>query len=173
MPISCTSCRGGNSRKATALQFKAYAALSPRTNIQLQASASKASSSFTAHSWVAADLLEDALATWSSGTPTRITVPSGYTKARITLAPSWAYNSTSGRQCYVLPNGSGSAIITEDARPALAEGASGTISPWLMGLVGGTTYFEVFFAQTSGGALNLTGGAGLVTATKVMFEWAQ
>lgn len=143
------------------------------TLVRLHATVSIANNTFAAQSWVASDIVQDVLGAWASGSPTRFTTPAGYTKARFTMQATWTSNSVGNRWAYAQANGSGSNLVMENVVPGVNEGACAAQSVWITGLSPSSDYFEFFFAQNSGGALNLTGGASsLVIASHAMIEWA-
>jgi hypothetical protein len=140
------------------------------TRFVLQANSSIANNTFAAFSWASGDVVQDDVAAWASGSPTRITVPTSYTKMRITVNPTWASNGTGARWAYVQKNADNTKIALEDNRAANSEGATGVTSGWVAVTPG--DYYEVIFAQTSGGALNLTGSStATATAARVTVEW--
>lgn len=81
----------------------------------------------------------------------RLTVPSGYDRARITGFALWANNSTGGRRVSILRGGT--EYITSDLRTALNETGQTADSGWITVTAG--DYFEMQVNQTSGAALAL------------------
>lgn len=87
---------------------------------------------------------------------TRLTVPTGVTRVRVTCNVSFASNGAGIRRLHVRKNGAefnGGAYSQDDV--------SGTTIHWLNASTGvlsvaGGDYFECYAQQTSGGALNVT-----------------
>lgn len=93
---------------------------------------------------------------WSAGNPSRLTVPTGYTKARLAASIGWAINSTGQRVTAITKNGSSYVGIPHLTTPANTIAGQATYvpicSPWLD--VSGGDYFEMTGVQTSGGNLD-------------------
>jgi hypothetical protein len=142
------------------------------TRVVLQTTVSIPNNTFSAKSWLAADIARDDVGAWSALNATRFTVVQGITQLRITLAPSWAASSLGDRWCYAQKNADSTKLLLEDNRPSRNEASTGVISLWLDGFQTGD-YFEVVFAQTTGAGQNLTGSSATHgTATKLQIEWA-
>lgn len=92
---------------------------------------------------------------WVIGSPTRLTVPSGVAKIRLSASVLWATNATGVRIIDVIKNGTGF-----DGRSTLAMTASASqscqelVSPIILVTAG--DYFEIRVTQSSGGDLNVT-----------------
>lgn len=89
----------------------------------------------------------------------RLTVPTGVTKVKLTSRITFALNSTGDRATEILKNGLpfiGTPQLLIPA-PAIAPGMS-LVTPVLTVVAG--DYFEVWGRQTSGGNLGLLGSAG-------------
>lgn len=93
----------------------------------------------------------DNVGAFSSGTPTRITVPSLYTKVRLSWGITWASNSTGGRWLILQKNGS---EIERRVIQGFGESGMELNTRWLT--VAASDYFEFFVYQSSGGSLNIT-----------------
>jgi len=113
---------------------------------------SVANNTATAVSWQA--MSDNNVTAWVVGSPTRITVPAGYTSVRLTATAVWASDSTGNRWLQFVKNGT---ALWEGAqlRPSALESALTGIYGWAPCTVG--DYFELQVQQTSGGALNLAG----------------
>lgn len=70
---------------------------------------------------------------FSAGSPTRITVPSGISLARVTAYLAWSNNGSSGRYCQITHKDSGGTLIQVeggDIRQAQNETFQSIITPW-------------------------------------------
>lgn len=111
---------------------------------------------------------EDVVGAYSGANPTRITVPAGYTKIRLTAVISWANNSTGNRYASIVKNGTTS--VSFGSQTAVNEAGQNIETEWLDVAAG--DYFELQVNQTSGGALNLTGVPSVFPpSTTLMAEW--
>jgi hypothetical protein len=126
-------------------------------------------STWTAISWDTSAVQDDVSA-FSSGTPTLVTVPSGYTRVRITGNTGWENNSTGNRYDRITKNGTadGNTILVETGA-ALNESNKNWCSRWLTVTTGDTLTLMVI--QTSGSAKNFS-GTGFPAASFIQFEWA-
>ena len=91
---------------------------------------------------------------------TRLTVPSGVTKVRLTARGYFATNSTGVRSLSINKNSGsyvGLAAASENSPSATSSDYINVISPVL--IVAGGNYFELMAFQSSGGSLNLIGSA--------------
>jgi hypothetical protein len=139
------------------------------TILQLQANATKANNTFAKESWASGAVILDEVTAWASGSPTRLTTPSGYTRARITGNASWAANSVGARWINIYKQGT---FIKGALHAAANESRATVVTRWLTGLTT-SDYFEIEFAQSSGGNLNLTGSAtNNADAADFQIEWA-
>lgn len=94
---------------------------------------------------------------WSGGSPTRLTVPAGFSRVQLQANIVWAANTTSVRRFWMKKNGSniyGGGFI-QDTNP-LGDLYQNISSAMLA--VSPGDYFEAFVAQITGGALNILGG---------------
>lgn len=87
----------------------------------------------------------------------RLTVPSGYTKVRLTGYVVWASNSNLQRYIFLLKNGGATAIQAAQIA-AINEAPLELVSRWMPVTAG--DYFELQALQNSAGALSLRGPAG-------------
>lgn len=91
--------------------------------------------------------------------PSRLTIPTGVTSARLSAGVRFASNSSGYRQTYLTKNGSpsfdGRCMLTFDACGSSQADLS-IVSPVLS--VTGGDYFSCIVHQTSGGSLNVTAG---------------
>lgn len=142
------------------------------TQVQLHAAVSIANNSFADFSWSASDIVSDPLVSWASGSPAQFKVPAGYTKVRLNVNAIWATQSTGNRWILFYLNGGTGTLIGDDVRGGQNEAGSTLVTPWITGLTGGTSFFTLQFAQSSGAALNLLGATGLSEATRLQLEWA-
>lgn len=95
---------------------------------------------------------------WSSGSPTRLTVPANVAKVRLAANANWTSNATGQRVVQLLKNGAslaGGIFVRGPASGAGQIGQNGK-SPALIVTPG--DYFELRVNQTSGGNLNLLTG---------------
>jgi hypothetical protein len=139
------------------------------TIAQKQSTSAIANNTFVMNSWGSSDVIRDDVGAWSSGSPTRLTVPSGYGHIRITGRYAWAANATGGRWLNTYKNGS---FLHGIMGPATASDTNRAtyISNWMAVTTG--DYFEVNFGQTSGGNLNLGGSATPGgDAASLQIEW--
>lgn len=119
-------------------------------------------STWTAVSWDTE--VEDTVGAWVVGTPTRITVPSGFTRVRFTSYVVWANSSTGNRYQRIDKNGS--TTLQLDTRGALNESGNTLVTQWFTVTAG--DYFEVFVNTSS--AINLS-GTGFAGPTALQVEW--
>jgi hypothetical protein len=95
------------------------------------------------------------VAAWSAGNATRLTVPSGFTKARFSAYVVWA-NSVSGRRHFRIDK-NGSATLQGFFGPNAGSNEAGRDmqTRWLAVTAG--DYFEILAFQDTGGTLNVEG----------------
>ena len=111
------------------------------------------SGNFLTASWASASVDTDDI--WSAGAPTRLTVPAGVTKVRLSATIVFATNATGVRQISVNKNGDipeGGLGLTTTASN-IGQLLSATSS--VMDVEAGD-YFELRVYQNSGGSLNIT-----------------
>jgi hypothetical protein len=91
------------------------------------------------------------------GAPTRITVPSGFTQAKVTAQVTFSSNATGSRKARILKNGAGEGIGLPAVRFPAAGAADVTVLPMAGAAVPVTAgdYFQLMVQQDSGGSLNL------------------
>jgi hypothetical protein len=141
----------------------------PRTLLQRQTTATIANNTFADYSWVSGEVMIDDVGSWVSGTPTRINVPTGYSRAKMFVHSAWGASNTGFRWIGINLNAT---TFHWQEQTANNESGMTSVTKWTSNLVGGTDYFTVQFAQTSGGNLNLVGGTGNNWATFVEVHWA-
>lgn len=98
----------------------------------------------------------DDLSFWSGGNPSRITIPAGVTRVRITGGIRWTASGTGERKLKVRSNGGtyeANSIWGSDDRPSDASGDATITSPILEVTAG--QYFELIVEQNSGGGLDI------------------
>jgi hypothetical protein len=123
--------------------------------------------------WTTAYL--DDVAAFSSGSPTIMTVPTGFSRVRMSGQSIWANSGswTAYLQCdcsrAVGPGGA--TAVAVDIINGNNEHGFHWITPWLSGLVAGDT-FNVQVNQASGGALNFSPASGFTQAWW-QAEWAK
>jgi hypothetical protein len=115
----------------------------------------------TAISWDNAQINDSAI--YSGGSPTRLTVPAGATRVRVTLSSYWAANSVGVRNLKITINNNSDIVF--DIRPAQNESGAAISRVYL---VQAGDYFEAFVNQNSGGALNIGGNNGTVFSLEVL-----
>lgn len=95
---------------------------------------------------------------WASGNPSRITIPSGYTRARFTAQVGFASNATGERYVTLLKNGGPSSFVRSFQARFNANTASNRTDVNVVSAVLTVTpgdYFQIGCYQNSGGALNI------------------
>jgi len=116
-------------------------------------------SSATNISFTSADY--DTLSFWSAGSPTRITIPSGVSKVRLSAELQYAANATGARTFQINKNGSGvyngRASVNGSAASTSTSGFGMNCSTAVINVSAGD-YFEVNTSQNSGGSLAAQGG---------------
>lgn len=130
------------------------------TVVKLTANEAIENNTETAIPWDAAD--HDDGAMWSAGSPTRLTVPTNFSRVRITGGITWASNATGTRAIVAKKNGSYVAGLPNVIAASPGAVAFGQSAPGAIVQVTAGDYLELFVTQTSGGSLNLT-SAGDVT----------
>lgn len=139
------------------------------TILQLPANRAVTTGSFVPEVWTAAAVLRDDVGAWVPSNPDRVTAPSGCTQARMTAYSPWDSNGTGDRwiNCYK----NGAFFRGANYKPS-NESRGSLVTPWMFGLPVGN-YFQVEFAQTSGGNLNLRGSSTPNSdAAYFQIEWA-
>lgn len=115
-------------------------------------------------SWDA--MVQDDVSAWSSGAPTNIVVPAGYTKVRINSYLCWTANGTGGRWNILNKNG---IYMKVEERFPVVESANAFQTGWLTVTPGDV--LTIMGMQTSGATLNLLGSATYPGPCEVQFEW--
>ena len=109
----------------------------------------------TAVSWDS--VLFDDNSFWSNASPTRLTVPAGVNRVRLSAGIRWAANSTGERKIQIRFNPAGTyeanGIWASDDRPSDDTGDATVVTPIIPVAAG--DYFEVIVTQDSGGGLAL------------------
>ena len=113
---------------------------------------SMANGSWTAVAWDT-NVIDDTGGINIGSHPTRITVPSGMSRVRLSAYISFANNSTGSR--YVSIRKNGSTTIQQSIKPAANESGITVLTEWMAATA--ADYFEVLVDQTSGGAPNIAG----------------
>lgn len=124
--------------------------------VYLTANESIANNTVTAIPWDAESYDTDGI--WTSGSATRLTVPSGVTKVRLSSSANFAANATGQRQVLIYKNGAAFIGMPDNLFAALASGAFTAFAQSATVTVVAGDYFEANVWQTSGGALNVTNG---------------
>jgi hypothetical protein len=153
----------GNSRKLALSDLKTFVNTDPSVvpssepwrggRVARTSDLSISNNAATAVTWQSASIDTDTV--WSSGTPTRLTVPIGVTKVHLRYGGRWAANTTGVRQIYMTKNGAnfaGAGAMFMNAGSNLNHQlnvTSGVIS------VSAGDYFEAGAFQNSGGSLSL------------------
>lgn len=139
------------------LMTRAIRRLAPMgTLLALGATQSVPNNTETAVTWPAEQ--RDTANAFLLSAPTRITVPAGFTLARIAAQVTFAANATGSRKARILRNGSQEGVGLPAVRFDAAGGTDVTVLPLSGGIVpvAPGDYFELLVVQDSGGALNLT-----------------
>lgn len=111
--------------------------------------------SATAVPWDQADVDTDTV--WAGGNPTRLTVPAGVTRVRLSANVAWASNSTGVRLVQFKKNGSIVSGMPSHRHDANTSSESGLVSSIITVVAG--DYFEMEVYQSSTAALDLTASA--------------
>ena len=126
-------------------------ALVKRTTAQtLATSGTAAAASFDAA------VREDVGTMWDVSQPTRLVVPAGYTKARVSAGVSWAANATGSRKVTLLKNGAafdGAPSHQSNANAVSGETTDQSIVSGIVA-VAANDYFEVQLRHTAGASLD-------------------
>lgn len=140
-----------------------------RTTVKRATNQNIAHDTFTAISWDSVIL--DEVGSYSGGSPTRITVPPGFTRVRLNIQISWANDSTGQRSILVAKNGVYQ-YSEYTIYAAAFESSMNRVTRWMD--VSPGDYLEVFVWQSHGGtSLNLAGTASVFGApTTLQAEFA-
>lgn len=112
--------------------------------------------------------LLDEVNAWVVGSPTRITVPAGYTQMRISVAViTWTANATGPRYFSIKKNGSTNIIFLYSTPIAAQPITHLARSRWLTVTTG--DYFEAIGFQGSGGNLDTLATVGQIPMIEI--EW--
>lgn len=130
--------------------------MSKSATVQLTADASISHATHTAVSWSSAAFDDGAI--WSGGAPTRLTVPAGFTRARLVGNVSWAAASGGVRRIGFRKNGAVGIGLgwSQVTTPSAGTGEYQNYATGFIPCVA-TDYFELYIFQGSGGSLNLYG----------------
>jgi len=131
----------------------------PSTRLARTTTQSITNSTWTLVSWDTTPLNDD-VAAFAAGTPTQVTVPTGYTWAKVQFCTAWASNNTGIRYSRVDYDAN---TLFLDTRIAEQETNSGWSTPWFPVVAG--KLIQLLVIQTSGGSLNLSGGSAATSAT--------
>uniref|UniRef100_A0AB74UGM1 F5/8 type C domain-containing protein n=1 Tax=Caulobacter phage BL57 TaxID=3348355 RepID=A0AB74UGM1_9VIRU len=151
-----------------------YVGLPPRTRLHRVATQAVATATWTAVQWDTE--VEDAVNAFTSGANTRVTVPVGVTKARVTGYVTWASNLTGAsivgaalrRNGVETGSTGGSRIVA--SRSGQYESHLNLTSEWFSVTPG--DYYELFVLQQSGVSANLNGPvSNFGENTYLQFEW--
>lgn len=107
---------------------------------------------------------------WSGGSPTRLTVPSGVTKVRVSAGIEWGTSAVGQRAASITKNGSFSVEGRADDKRSAGDDSIGHIQNIIsatLSVVSGD-YFEVNVFQDSGGNLNVLTSAATWFAIEVV-----
>ena len=141
-------------------------ALPSLTILQRSSNQSISNVSTTDVSWDASPIQDD-VGAFSSGSPTILTVPSGYTKVRVTAHISWESNNSGQR--YVDLQVNGTTIDTNWYLPA-SESTHSFVTRWHTVAASDVLKLRVF--QSSGGSLNFAGAGSGYGWPYMQVEWA-
>lgn len=124
--------------------------------VRLTADQSIAHATHAAISWSSASF--DDATIWSAGSPTRLTVPTGFSRARLVTNVMWPAASGGIRRLGFRLNGSTGVGLgwTQITTPSASIGEYQNFASAVLSCAAGD-YFEVFVFQGSGGSLNLVG----------------
>jgi hypothetical protein len=115
----------------------------------------------TAVSWDTVQINDSTI--YAGGSPTRLTVPAGATRVRVTFSAFWGANNTGTRNLKIRSNNTSD--IVYDIRPAQNE-TGATISRILAVTAG--DYFEAFVSHNAGAALNIGGNNATAFSLEVL-----
>lgn len=142
------------------------------TQAVLQANASRTNNDFSSQSWAAADIVRDDVFAWTATSPTRFTTPGDFRFARLTGFAAWASSTAGARWLYGNINGAQMGWGAMHTAALANENFTPVIGRWIDIRPG--DYFDFVFAQSSGGALNLTGSSARNgIASFIQIEWAR
>lgn len=136
--------------------------------VRLTADQSISNATHTAIAWSSVSF--DDAAIWSGGTPSRLTVPAGFSRARLCANAAWTAASGGIRRLGFRLNGSTGVGLgwTQITAPSAGTAEYQNYASGIVPCVAGD-YFEAFVFQGSGGALNLVGTAATETWASVEF----
>lgn len=127
-----------------------------------------ANNAWTAVTWDSTAVRDD-VGAFSSSAPTILTVPGGFTRARITVHTIWPNNSSGLRLVQVDGSGFPQAVGVAEKNAAVESGDY-VVTQWLQGLTSGSQ-FSVVVLQSSGGTLAFSPPGGFGQAS-FQIEWA-
>jgi len=103
----------------------------------------------------------DEVGAFSGASPTLITVPSGYTKCRISIRTVWQNDASVFRYAQVQCSQSGIALPIMTVHSQTNEAGNHAISKWVTGLSAGSTFLlQVLHNKGSNSTFSPTGGFG-------------
>lgn len=155
-------------KKLTGSGNTGWCALSSNTAalLQLNANETITTATNTAIPWDAADY-EDAATLWDAGNPTRLVVPSGAKRIRISAGVQWS--GTGGvKELFIRSQGGAVYPNVIWAFLGIPAGSAGATITTPIIRVQDITYFEVWVSQASGGNLDVLARGGLNNGS-----WAQ
>ncbi|AXQ69750.1 tail protein [Caulobacter phage CcrSC] len=150
-----------------------YVGLPPRTRLHRAATQTIPTTTWTAIQWDTE--VEDAVNAYTSAANTRITVPAGVSKARVTGYLTWADNVAGATIGMALrrngvETGSSGGTPLAVSRTGIAESHLNMTSEWFSVTPG--DYYEVYALQSTGGNANINGPVTHFGENSyVQFEW--
>lgn len=104
--------------------------------------------------------VEDSMAGFNVGSPTRITIPAGVSKVRLSASAMFQPNATGLRRAWINKNGAAFVGMGHHSDQAMLDAAASQILPVISAVVDVVPgdYFELFAQQRSGAALNFVAG---------------
>lgn len=137
------------------------------TSLQKTTAQSTTNGVWTSVSWDTTPIQDDVSA-FSSSAPTQITVPSGYTKMRVTFYGVWAINNTGLRGIRYTVGGT----AKQDVIVLAADiSCNSMVTKWITVSSGNVITLDVL--QSSGGTLNFSSASGNELTATAQIEWMQ
>jgi hypothetical protein len=147
--------------------------VAPLTQLVKTSAQSITSGTWTTVSWDTTPVVDD-VGAFSSGAPTLLTVPTGWSRVRVSVHTIWE-NGATGLLRYMQCVGSrtfmGSANHLVSIAQQANEAGAYAISPWITNCVAGDT-FSVQVNHNKGSASNFSPAAGFSQAW-IQAEWAR
>lgn len=161
---------GSRPRTAPARQVRPLATRNPLTIVSRAADQTISNGSWTAVSWDTK--VQDDVGAFSSASPTVLTVPDGYTRAKCVAYTVWNNNSTGQRFMRIDKAHAGSTATLKVLVLAAAFESGETIPTRWLSVAPGDT-LSVLVIQSSGANLGLAGtGDGFAVPSDFQCEWA-